>query len=231
MPRDGGGAGGELHDGVAVERRAALRIEGPQHKVTIARPFAVGRFEVTFAEWDACVADGGCSGTAPDHGWGRGKQPVIDVSWDDFTKEYLPWLSRKTGKTYRLLTEAEWEYAARAGTTTPFWWGSAISPKQANYKGGEYSPKPVPVDSFAKNPWGLYERARQRVGVGAGLLERQLQRCANGRFGRTTGDCSRRVARGGGWDNAPWILRSAVRNWMYSYVLGQVFGFRVGRTL
>ena len=87
--------------------------------MTIARPFAVGKFEVTFAEWDACVAAGGCKHRPGDEGWGRGKRPVINVSWDDITKEYLPWLSRKTGKTYRLLTEAEWEYAARAGTTTP----------------------------------------------------------------------------------------------------------------
>src|SRR5262245_32906810 len=89
----------------------------------------------------------------------------MNVSWDDITQQYLPWLSRKTGKTYRLLTEAEWEYVARAGTTTPFWWGSSISTSQANYHGnytyagspkGEHRGKPLPVDSFAPNPWGLY---------------------------------------------------------------------------
>ena len=109
--------------------------EGPQRKVTIAKPFAVGKFEVTFAEWDACVAAGGCKHKPDDQGWGRGKRPVINVSWDDITKEYLPWLSRKTGKTYRLLTEAEWEYAARAGTTTPFSTGQTITPEQANFNG------------------------------------------------------------------------------------------------
>src|SRR5262249_19680775 len=92
--------------------------EGPQREGATPRPFTVGKFEVTFTEWDACVADGGCKHNPGDEGWGRGKRPVINVSWDDVTKEYLPWLSRKTGKTYRLLSEAEWEYAARAGTTT-----------------------------------------------------------------------------------------------------------------
>lgn len=75
----------------------------------------------------------GCNHRPDDGGWGRGNRPVINVSWNDITQQYLPWLSRKTGKTYRLMTEAEWEYVARAGTTTPFWWGSSISTSQANY--------------------------------------------------------------------------------------------------
>ena len=109
--------------------------EGPQHRVTFRPAFAVGKFAVTFDEWDACVADGGCNGYRPkDEGWGRGKRPVINVSWND-AKAYVAWLSRKTGKTYRLLSEAEREYVTRAGTTTPFWWGSSISTSQANYDG------------------------------------------------------------------------------------------------
>ena len=94
--------------------------EGPQHTVTIARPFAVGRFAVTFDEWDACAADGGCNGYKPsDEGWGRGRRPVINVSWDD-AKAYAAWLSKKTGKSYRLLSAAEYEYATRAGTQTAY---------------------------------------------------------------------------------------------------------------
>ena len=142
--------------------------EGPQHRVTITKPFAVGKFAVTFAEWDACVAGGGCGGHIPDdRGWGRGGRPVIYVSWDN-AKAYLKWLSKKTGKEYRLLSEAEREYAARAGTQTPFWWGSWITPDQANYAGdeepyqgggqkGEDRQKTQPVKSFQPNPWGLYQ--------------------------------------------------------------------------
>jgi formylglycine-generating enzyme required for sulfatase activity len=133
-------------------------------RVSIAAPFAVGRFAVTFDEWDACVADGDCNGYRPtDAEWGRGKHPVINVSWDD-AKAYTGWLSHKTGKDYRLLSEAEREYVTRAGRTTPFWWGSSITPKQANYDGnddpfkggGDYRGRTVPVDSLEPNPWGLY---------------------------------------------------------------------------
>ena len=107
--------------------------EKPVHTVTIGRPFAVGKYEVTFAEWDACVSAGGCNGYRPDaEGWGRGNRPVINVSWEDAQK-YVAWISRKTGKRYRLPSEAEWEYAARAWTTTAYWWGNAASHAYANY--------------------------------------------------------------------------------------------------
>jgi len=95
-----------------------------QVKIAVPEPFAVGIFAVTFDEWDHCVAEGGCSGYRPsDERWGRGKRPVINVRWDD-AMAYVAWLSSKTGKPYRLLSETEREYATRAGTTTPFWWGS-----------------------------------------------------------------------------------------------------------
>ncbi|MEI7607345.1 MAG: SUMF1/EgtB/PvdO family nonheme iron enzyme, partial [Rhodospirillaceae bacterium] len=142
--------------------------EGPQHRVTIGYEFAVGKYEVTFADWDACVADGGCGGNRPgDEGWGRGHRPVINVSWVD-AHTYVQWLSRKTGQTYRLPSEAEWEYTARAGTMTPFWWGSTITPDQANYDGndaynngasGVYRRQTVEVGSFRTNPFGLYDTA------------------------------------------------------------------------
>ena len=115
--------------------------------------------------WDACVAAGGCNGYKPgDQGWGR-RRPVINVSWDD-AKAYVAWLSRATGKPYRLLSEAEREYVTRAGTTTPFWWRPSITTSQANYDGASYSigfmkceyrKQTLPVNSFQPNPWGLYQ--------------------------------------------------------------------------
>src|SRR5579863_2897774 len=106
-------------------------MEGPQHHVVIATPLAIGRREVTFAEWDLCVAASACKYNPGDHGWGRGDRPVIDVSWDD-VKPFLAWISQKTKQTYRLPTEAEWEYAARAGTNSAYWWGRDIGSGRAN---------------------------------------------------------------------------------------------------
>jgi formylglycine-generating enzyme required for sulfatase activity len=213
--------------------------EGPQHKVTFARQFAVGRFAVTFDEWDACVTDNGCNGYKPDDpGWGRGRQPVVMVSWDD-AKAYAAWLSKKTGKSYRLLSEAEREYVTRAGTMTPFWWGSSISTSQANYDGGiygngvrgEYRARTVPVDSFQPNPWGLYQVH--------GNVEEWVEDCDyDGYQGAptdgsawTSGHCGSRVFRGGGWDKAPQDLRAAYRFSLPSYARDKDRGFRVGRTL
>ena len=215
--------------------------ESPQLKVTISRPFAVGKFAVTFDEWDTCVADGGCNGYRPgDQSWGRGKRPVINVNWDDATA-YAAWLSRKTGKTYRLLSEAEREYAARAGTTTPFWWGSSITPTQANYDGnysyagggskGEYRQRTVPVDTFEANPWGLY----QVHGNVWEWTEDCWNDSHNGNPGngsaRTTGECSRRVVRGGSWSNYPLDLRAAIRLRSPSVLRFSFLGFRLARTL
>jgi formylglycine-generating enzyme required for sulfatase activity len=213
-----------------------------QVPVTIARPFAVGKFAVTFAEWDACVAAGGCKGYRPDdHGWGRGRHPVIGVSWDD-AKLYIDWLNAKTGKTYRLLSEAEREYVTRAGTTTPFWWGPGITPEQANYSGsaglyrgagtkGEFRQRTVPVDTFESNPWGLFNVH--------GNIAEWTEDCWNdsneGNLGngsaRTTGDCSRRVVRGGSWFNNPRLLRAASRVGSSADVRVYVIGFRLARTL
>ena len=167
-------------------------------------------FTVTFAEWDFCVHEGGCNGYKPnDEGWGRGKHPVINVSWDD-AKAFVAWLSRKTGKNYRLPSDSEREYVARAGTTTPFWWGSTINARQANYRGtevykgggtkGEFRQQTVPIDTFVANPWGLYNvhgniaEWTEDCG-GLGTSNREIP--GDGRP-KTTGDCA--------WRNSPWWL-------------------------
>ena len=130
--------------------------EGPQRQVSVPR-FAIGKYEVTFAQWNACVAEGGCSHRPEDQGWGRGDRPVINVSWDD-AQAFVGWLSVKTGESYRLPSEAEWEYAARAGTVSPFHTGRRITPDQANFNGNfTYNGscnrpcieiRPTPVGSF-----------------------------------------------------------------------------------
>jgi formylglycine-generating enzyme required for sulfatase activity len=199
--------------------------EGPQHRVTFARQFAVGKFAVTFAEWDACVADGGCNNYRPsDRGWSRDRRPVINVSWND-AKTYLAWLSRKTGKTYRLLSESEREYVTRAGTMTPYWWGTTISKQQANYR----SDKTLPVDSFQPNPWGLYQ-------VHGNVWE-WTEDCWNDSYNgaptdgsaSTSGDCGRRVLRGGSWLSVPVSLRSAYRFRHSTVTRLNLVGFRVAR--
>jgi formylglycine-generating enzyme required for sulfatase activity len=214
--------------------------EGPQHTVTFTRNFAVGRFELTFAEWDACVAGGGCRGYTPDsQGWGRGSQPAINVSWDD-AKAYVAWLTKTTGKPYRLLSEAEREYVTRAGTTTPFWWGNSISTTQANYDGtpygtgakGEYRGRTVAVDSFDPNPWGLFQVHGNIYEWTEDCGHQNYQGApGDGSAWTSTGDCTSRVIRGGSWDYDGVYLRSASRL-AYAIDTREVWlGFRVGRSL
>ena len=210
--------------------------EGPQRSVTIGKPFAVGRFAVTFDEWDACVADQGCNGYKPsDHGWGRARRPVINVSWDD-AKAYVAWLARKTGKSYRLLSEAEREYVTRAGTTTPFWWGASISTSQANYNDGsrdENRQKTVPVDTFQPNAWGLFQVHGNVYDWVEDCYHDSYTGAPSGGSAWVNGDCSRRVLRGGSWAmiSNPEDLRAASRLKFTSDSRGTVMGFRVGRTL
>ena len=211
-----------------------------QVPVTITRPFAVGKFAVTFDQWDAFVADGGAKGYRPDDkGWGRGNRPVIYVSWDD-AEAYAEWLSQKTGKTYRLLSEAEREYVTRAGTTTPFWWGSSISTNQANYSGsyayasgrkGENRDQTVPVDSFEANAWGLFNVHGNVLEWTEDCWNESNQGNPGNGSARATGDCSQRVARGGAWYGLPDSTRAA-RRFGYSTNSREFhLGFRLARTL
>ena len=192
-----------------------------QHRVTIAKPFALGKYEVTFNEWKACVADGGCGGFTPDdQGWGMGKRPVIAVSWDD-AQAYVTWLSRKTGKHYRLPSESEWEYAARAGTSTAFAFGATITTNQANYDGsgtsgngraGVFREKTLPVGSFRPNAFGLYDMH--------GNVWEWVEDCWSEEYTAQTpadgkpvltGNCDGRVMRGGSWEDYAGDIRSAAR--------------------
>ena len=208
--------------------------ESPVHRVTIGYRFAVGVYEVTFGEWDACVSDGGCGGYRPgDGGWGRGRSPVLNVSWDD-AKAYVRWLSGKTGEEYRLLSEAEWEYVARAGTTTRYWWGDDVGRSRANCgdcgSRWDYG-QTAPVGSFPANPFGLHD-------VHGNVYE-WVEDCYNDSYygapsdgsAWESGDCSWRVVRGGSWFLTPRYLRSAYR---LRHTTGDRYlfaGFRVARTL
>ena len=211
-------------------------VEGPQHSVRISAPFAVGRFEVTFAEWDACVTAGGCMHNPQDEGWGRGRRPVIHVNWED-VQQFARWLSKQTGKRYRLLSEAEWEYVTRAGTTTPFWWGTSTTTDKANYDGnrpygggakGEPRWRTVEVDSFRPNPWGLYQVHGNVEEWVADCWDVSLPKAASA---WTSGDCRKRNLRGGSWISNASRLRSASRSWVWAGYRSYSHGFRIARTL
>jgi formylglycine-generating enzyme required for sulfatase activity len=213
-----------------------------RHRVSFAKPFALGAYEVTFEEWDACVADGGCNGYKPDdHGWGRGKRPVVDVTWDD-AKTYIAWLSKKTGKPYRLPSESEWEYAARAGTTTAFAFGAAITSAEANYDGttaygdgggtGVNRQKTMPVGSFPANAFGIYDMH--------GNVWEWLEDCWSDEYGAATpadgapfgnGNCDGRVMRGGSWEDYPGDIRSSARVGNNRDDQSWSDGFRVARAM
>jgi len=212
------------------------RSEGPQHEVTIAKPFAVGRTDVTFAEWDICVAAGACP-KVPDKGWGRGDRPVIEVSWEE-AEGYVRWLKRMTGKDYRLLSEAEWEYAARAGN--PGRWSFGDDEAQL----GDYAwfsknskVKTEPVAKKRPNAFGLYDMH----GNVWQWVEDPYHHSyyhnsydgapSDGSVWGKGGDASSRVVRGGSWTNFPQDLRSAHRNRTTTDFRYDVLGFRVGRTL
>ncbi len=213
--------------------------EEPRRQVTIAKPFAVAKYEVTFAEWDACRRSGGCSHNPDDYNWGRGNRPVIDVSWRD-AQEYARWLSGETGNRYRLLSESEWEYAARAGTTTPFHFGTTISTDQANYNGrdvsGSYRPgelrkRTVAVGSFPENGFGLHDmHGNAHEWVADCWLDSYALAPSDGGALTIPGGCAR-VLRGGGWGNHPRRLRSAARAWNTPGLRNNLIGFRVARAL
>lgn len=247
---------GEFSMGSAQTEIAARRAndnEGPAHPVTISRPFAVGKFEVTFSEWDACVADGGCRGYRPgDNGWGRGKLPVINVSWDD-AKLYVRWLSGKTGKIYRLLSEAEWEYAARAKSTTRFYFGDDARGlcKYANVADESGSSKVLgkagfntwlvcndgyantaPVGSFTPNAFRLHDMHGNVVEWVEDIWHDDYKGAPSDGSPWTSGaDPQFRIGRSGSHYHLEAGLTSAFRLKYQSTSYGNLIGLRVARTL
>lgn len=224
--------------------------EGPRHPVNIAQPFAVSKYEVRFDEWAFCVQDGDCK-AVPDAGWGRGSRPVISVSWED-AKRYVEWLSRKAGHPYRLLTEAEWEYAARAGSEGPRSWhegedpcrhasvydkqgerkyalGEALKRPSESFGCDDGYPETAPVGMFLPNAFGLHDM----LGNVWEWTEDCYRESYDGGVARngTTADCAFRVFRGGGWLNNPQVVRSASRLRETLISRYNNLGFRVARTL
>jgi formylglycine-generating enzyme required for sulfatase activity len=205
--------------------------EGPPHEVVIPKPFAVSKFEVTFEEWDVCFAAAVCP-RVPDS-WGRGKMPTINVSWRD-AKQYVAWLSQLTGKEYRLLTEAEWEYAARAGANTRYSWGEDLGIGNANCNGcgSQWDlQQTAPVGSFKPNGLGLYDmHGNVWEWVEDSWHETYDGAPADGLAWLGGGDPSFRVIRGGSWRNESELVRAAVRKRHHTNVRFDTLGFRVAKT-
>ena len=228
--------------------------EKPQHTVKFAKPFAVGKFELTFAQWDACTAAARCP-AANDEGIGRGDYPVINVSWHD-AKAYVGWLSEKTGKRYRLLSETEFEYAARAGTDTAWFWGPRedsfgskkactyanthdLASKEAHpmyvwshHQCNDGYPENAPIGKYQPNAWGLHDML--------GNLREWVEDChqegyagapTDGSVRPHSGKCEKRVARGGTWMDGASTTRSAYRYADEESFRNYQVGFRVARDL
>jgi formylglycine-generating enzyme required for sulfatase activity len=225
--------------GAAKAEKGHQPAEEPQREVVVPAPFAVSKTEVTFDEWETCGLEGGCTHSRPeDSGWGRGQRPVIYVSYDD-AKSYVEWLRQKTGKAYRLLSEAEWEFAARGGTSTPFAGGDTLAPTQANFdasslttnkRPGDYQGTTVEVGTFPPNPYGLHDME--------GNVFEWVEDCWNkthaGAPADTSprgGDCTRRVAKGGAWYYEADFARPSARISFPKGARHNVIGFRVARPL
>ena len=204
--------------------------EAPVHQVSIRKPFYIGRREVTFDEWDACVAEGGCKQKPDDRGLGRSRRPVTDLDWDD-AKGYVAWLSQKTGKTYRLPSESEWEYVARAGTTTTYPWGRTVDKDKANCLGCTSDPvkKAIDTGSFPPNAFGVHDMAGNAAEWVEDCWSDNYRGAPTDGSAWTKPQCRERVLRGGSFNNDPRYLRSAARFKYDQNVRFYTNGFRVVR--
>jgi formylglycine-generating enzyme required for sulfatase activity len=205
--------------------------EEPQHPVSIPWRLAVSRFDITFDQWEACVAFGDCLPAVPE--WEGGRQPVINVSWYD-AQDYVAWLSRMSGKPYRLLTEAEWEYAARATTTTAYYWGDEVGTGNANCKscGSTWDNRQAsPVGSFRANAFGLYDMAGNAWQWVDDCWNETYEGAPTRATAWDTKNCKGRVVRGGSWYYEPQTVRTSHRTWASPDARNKNFSFRVARTI
>jgi formylglycine-generating enzyme required for sulfatase activity len=209
------------------------RSERPAHEVIVARPFGLGRYEVTVAQWEACMADGGCA-EMPVMKGEKDNTPVYNMTFSE-ALAYVTWLTRKTGQPYRLPSEAEWEYAARAGTTTPYWWGGKVDGKRVICRKcgsvGFTPATPPPTDSQPANPWGF-------VGMSGGVREwladcwlKTYDKAPSDTRPRVVRNCQQRVTRGGSWLDEPTELTVSSRSFYDAEVPYLANGFRVARDL
>jgi formylglycine-generating enzyme required for sulfatase activity len=206
--------------------------ERPAHEVVVAKPFGLSRYEITVGQWKTCVAEGGCPNLPSMKGY-TDATPVYNVTHDDAVA-YTAWLARTTGERYRLPSEAEWEYAARAGTTTPYWWGERVDGKHVLCRkcGSTVEPTtPPPVESQPPNPWGL-------VGMSGGVREwladcwlKVYDKGPSDTRPRVMKNCQQRVTRGGSWLDEPTELTVSSRNFYDADVPYLANGFRVARDL
>lgn len=229
--------------GSPANQKKRDRNEGPQVPVTIDYAFEIGRYEVTFAEWRRCVDAGGCQGYLPgDNGWGRGDRPVTNISYND-VQSYIEWINAETGLTYRLPSEAEWEYVAREGRQLPFstMQGLSISDDHANFNGkfpygpnavpGDYRRQTVPVGSYDQNDFGVHDiHGNVYEFVSDCYVETHKGNPGDG-SPRRDGDCNARIIRGGSWVTHGYQMRAAKR---LRYTMDHRyddFGFRLARTI
>jgi formylglycine-generating enzyme required for sulfatase activity len=196
--------------------------ERPVRRVTI-KPFSIGKYPVTVAEWNACAAAKACGFTST----GKDDAPITNVSWND-ARQYVSWLAETTKKPYRLPSEAEWEFAARGGTQTKYWWGDQMQPGMANCKDcGDAAAEPVKVGSLKPNPFGLYD-------MGGGVDQwvedcwrRNYQGAPSDGSVWVGGECSSHVIRSGSWKNDARYVRPSSRNSYDTNVRYPTHGFRV----
>jgi len=223
---------GSLLMGSPPTEKGRANNEGPQHIVTIAKSFAVSKFELTFDEWDTCVSYGSCPQGISDMAVGRGQRPVINVSWYD-AQQYVKWLSKMTGKPYRLLSEAEYEYAARAGTQTAYPWGDDVGQNKANCNGcgDKWWSITFQVGSYPPNGFDLYDMIGNASEWVEDCYHLNYEGAPSDGSAWTSGDCERRIGRGGSYRDTPEDVRSATRVWAAPDYRGAGLGFRIARTL